>query len=87
MNEKFYFGQNSELALICDIVYFIMEIVMLAHLSHHSHYEELKLEYQRAIAAVNPYLLNATLRKIKLFSLIIEGKRFNQNIFSKTLLW
>ena len=40
-----------------------MGIVAFVNKCHHSHYEELKLQYHVAIAFVNPSLLKKKLRK------------------------
>ena len=64
MTRKKFQLRYLENALACDIVSFIMEVVTLVDKRPHFHYEELGLEYQGAIAAVNLYLLKEILEKI-----------------------
>ena len=45
-----------EILLFCDIIYFIMGIVVLIYNSHHFHYEALKIQYIKRSQKSTPYL-------------------------------
>jgi len=62
MNEKNLKLRFLEFFLICDIIYFMMEVVTFSYESRQTHYEELKLRYHPRSPKVNPYLLRKTLK-------------------------